>query len=186
MTMLAPRTADQIATQWVEELTPPGSSWSRDRATNLAALYQALAIPRAQLEADIATLTSEIWPGSAVTLLSDYQSLLGPDPLGRDVGDLSQAQLQQLLGQRWVASSGQTFEFYERMAASYGVTITIIEPNPAICGPAVCGEAICSDYTLRFYWIVNMDQDSANLRAAIALNAPADTIVVFMVQGVYV
>ena len=47
------------------------------------------------------------------------------------------------------------------MAAAVGVTITIDEPEPAICGPAVCGVDVCSQVTDRLVWVVNIQGTGA-------------------------
>lgn len=180
------RTAEQICDEWQDALMPHGDAWPRSPGSNLRSLLMALAITREALEADIALLKNEISPATSTLLLADYHEVLGPDPLGRDASVLTTAQLQQLLGQRWTASGGQSLSFYQAMAASYGVSIEIEEPEPAICGVAVCGASVCSQPTLRFAWFVDLSVDNADLRAAINENSPSDTAVFFRVNGNWV
>lgn len=176
------RSAGQIAQERMS-LLGPGSAWN---GQNLAALILAFAEPRAVLEADIATLRQEICPGSSVVLLNDYKALLGPDPDGRDAGTLTTTEWQELLQSRWVGTGGARIADFEALGASFGVGVTIAEPQPAICGAARCGAARASLHTLRFCWIVDLDANSSGLVTAIRAAAPADTSVYFRINGSWV
>jgi len=180
------RTATDIAREWLTQLLPSGQAWPTDDNSNLAALLSARAISRETLEADIYALTQEISPGTSVLLLDDYQTVLGPDPAGRDTGDLTITQRQNLLQQRWVSAGGQSIAFYVAMGEQYGITLTIEEPDPPICGVARAGASTCGQIALRYQWICDLSADNADLRTAIMLNAPADTIVYFRVAGVWI
>lgn len=180
--MTGARTAEQILEERLS-LVGSGDAW---RGPNLKALLAAFAGARAELEADIAALSEEISPGTSVLLLGDYQTVLGPDPYSRDDGTLTVAQLQALLQSRWTETGGARISDFEALGASFGVAVSITEPEPAICGVAVCGDAICSQHTLRFYWIADLSSDNADLIAAIKAATPADTVLVISVNGEWI
>ncbi|MBF0858788.1 DUF2313 domain-containing protein [Gluconobacter sp. LMG 31484] len=173
------RTAEQIAWERLS-LLGPGSAWG---GPNLAALIQAFSEPRAVLEADVAALRQEISPKTSVVLLDDYKTLLGPDPDGRDTGSLTTTQWQELLQSRWIGTGGARISDFVALGASFGVGVSITEPQPAICGAARCGAARASQHTLRFCWIVDLDASNSGLVTAIRAAAPADTTVYFRVNG---
>ncbi|MFT9448439.1 hypothetical protein [Gluconobacter japonicus] len=180
--MIVGRDADTIAGE-LRSLLPPGPALS---GPNVAALIQAFASARAILEGDVAALQNEFCPGTSVLLLQDYQDLLGPDPAGRDVGSLTNDELRALLQARWTATGGARIADIVGMGRSYGIAVTVTEPEPAICGVAKCGAATCSQHTIRFYWFCDLAEDSSGLRTQIELAAPADTIVLFRVNGEWV
>ncbi|MXV43898.1 DUF2313 domain-containing protein [Saccharibacter sp. 17.LH.SD] len=149
----APRSAEEIGREWSDELLPPGSAL---RGPNVRAFMTGLAGPRAQLEGDIAAVCSEICPAQAQSLLDGYRRLLGPDPIGRDQGALTDAEWRYVLQQRWTARGDQRPAFYRELAKSWGIDITIEEPEPPICGPAICGLGECAHDWVRFVWIVQL------------------------------
>ncbi|CAP56551.1 putative phage tail protein [Gluconacetobacter diazotrophicus] len=163
------RTADQIVDQWLHQLSPPGRAFPKIAGSNLAGLYRAMALTRAQTEADLDALKLEISPQTSTLLLSDYEAVLGPDPCGRDQLVTTVAERQALDFQRWTYAGGQSIDFYTQMAASVGVTITIDEPEPAICGAAVCGVDVCSQETDRFIWVVNIQPGNTGLEPEAAI-----------------
>lgn len=176
---------------------------------NIAALMAGLAGSREVLEGDIASVCRELCPGTSNALLADYRELLGPDPLGRDVGPLSDTEWRFILQQRWIARGDQRPAFYIALAKDWGITITIDEPNPPVCGAVSCGGAGCSRQEVRFMWIVHLptgvqqaicgacvcggveaNQHNENayshLQAVFRALKPADTEVAFIHDGVWI
>lgn len=172
------RTPEQIRDEWLHDLLPPGAI-ERSPDGNLAKLLLAFSGPFATLEADIAGLAQEISPGTAVGLLADYEAVLGPDPCGRDQGDLTVAQRQALALQRWVAGAGVTPEFFKNMAAAAGYTITIEEPDTPVHGRVRCGTTRYGTSALRFLWIVILPNTTTGLECPMKRLAPAHTKLVF-------
>ncbi|WP_336718550.1 putative phage tail protein [Asaia bogorensis] len=177
------RTLDQIADEWRGALLPSGAAWPRDGESNLASLVRAIATMRVQLEADVEALQLEIRPGTSTLLLSDYRSLLGPDPCGRDAGNLTQSEWQQLLDLRWTQRGGGTIAWFENLGADSDTSIRITEIDPTICNLFVCGSAVCSTLIDQFTWIVTLERTGTGLECLIRRSAPADTTVVFSYQG---
>ncbi|GBQ08961.1 putative phage tail protein [Saccharibacter floricola] len=201
--MNAPRSAPEIARQWREELMPRGSALG---GPNISALMAALADPRETLEGNIASVCREICPADAQALLAGYRDLLGPDPLGRDEGALSETEWRTILQQRWTARGDQRSAFYVALAKDWGIDITIEEPDPPICGAVSCGASECGNEALRFIWVVHLpsgitqaicgvavcgtveaaQNDSnhyAKLQAVFRALKPADTEVYFIHEG---
>lgn len=150
------RTAEQIRDEWLRQLFPMGWAWPKSRTSNMAGLLQPYAALSAQFEADVASVYGEISPARSQVLLTDYEAVLGPDPCGRDALATTVALRRALAQQRWTQAGGQSIGFFKDMAAALGLTITIEEPEPAICGEAVCGVDVCSQIRDRWIWIVNI------------------------------
>ncbi|MXV65933.1 hypothetical protein GS537_06850, partial [Saccharibacter sp. EH60] len=110
------------------------------------------------------------------------------------------------LQQRWTARGDQRPAFYIALAKSWGIDITIEEPDAPICGVTTCGTQACGDEALRFMWIVHLpsgitqaicgavqsgraqckQNDSnvyAHLQAVFRQLKPADTEVYFIHKG---
>jgi|GEM_PF-2053872 len=177
------RSAEAIRDEWLIDLLPSGAAWPKRHDSNLAGFLMARATTRAALEADIEALNLEISPGTSTLLLNDYHAVLGPDPAGRDAGDLTTTALQALLQQRWTARGDQRISAYVAMGALYGVALTVWEPEPALCGVAICGADVSSQLTDRFVWVVTIPAPNEALQTLVRLNAPADTRVVFFYSG---
>lgn len=172
------RSAEQVRDAWVTDLLPSGK-WARGEGSNLSRFLLAFAVPLAGLEEEIDGLRAEISPRDASALLSDYEAVLGPDPCGRDVGDLSIAQRRSLAFQRWVASSGVSCAFFKRLAEAASVTIEIIEPELPVHGPSRCGVQRCGTMSLRFTWVVRLPNRGTGLECPMRRLAPADTMLIF-------
>lgn len=172
------RTAEQIRDEWLHDLMPPGAI-ERSPDGNLAKFLAAFAGPFATLEGDIDGLAQEISPRTAVGLLADYEAVLGPDPCGRDQGNLTLEQRQELAYQRWVAGAGVTPAFFAAMAQAAGYTITIEEPDTPVHGRVRCGETRYGTSDLRFLWIVTLPDKSTGLECPMQRLCPAHTTLVF-------
>ena len=175
------RSPEIILKSWLTELLPSGSAWSKDSHSNLARLLMPLAQGRAALEEDLDALMFEISPATSTLLLSDYQTVLGSDPYGRDIGELSTAQTQALLFSRWVARGGQSIAYYIGLGAAMGVTLAIYEPQARIYGGFVYGDGnVCSEADIdNFTWVVTLPQAGTGIEAIILANRQPDTDVVF-------
>lgn len=187
MTPNAPRSAAEIAREWVDDLLPPGNL----RGPNVRALMRGLAGPREVLEGDVASVCREICPGVASALLADYRALLGDDPFGRDIGNLTDDQWRLLLQQRWTGRGDQRPEYYRNLARQIGVDVTIWEPDAPVVGPTICGTQQLADSPVLFAWIVRLpdsvtEAQLAQLRSVFTLLKPADTDVYFLKKGAWV
>ncbi|WP_194285497.1 putative phage tail protein [Komagataeibacter medellinensis] len=163
------RTPEQVLTEHLAALCPDGWAWPQEPDSNLAGLLYPFSALVAQAEADMEALKPEINPGTSTLLLADYESVLGPDPCGRDTLATTTALRQALAYQRWTAQGGCSVPFFTRMAQALGVEIEIEEPWPAECGVAICGDAVCSGGDVLYDWIVHVKAGAANLEADAAI-----------------
>ncbi|WP_062105840.1 GH32 C-terminal domain-containing protein [Gluconobacter albidus] len=175
------RTAAQICAER-QALLGSGSAWSQSPDGNLPKLLLAMCTPREQLEADIEALADEISPLNSRLLLSDYQTLMGPDPFGRDQGALTTVQMQQLLYTRWVARGGQSIADYVALGQAFGVTLTIEELDQNVFGVAVCGDVFTDGEDI-FVWVVTLPEPHPDLERAIYAARQSHTRVVFEYVG---
>lgn len=175
------RNTEQIVLGWLQDFIPPGSAWPRSLGSNLAQLLTPFAAGAAKLEADIAALALEISPEHSTLLLADYEAVLGNDPCARDDGQLSVPERQALALQRWVATGGQSVEFYQRLAAAAGFSIEIDEIDPFVCGgdDAVCGAAVCSTPADLSVVVMTLPNRNTGLECPIMRNRQPETDIVF-------
>ncbi|OUJ14206.1 putative phage tail protein [Acetobacter sp. DsW_063] len=174
-----PRTREQIMAGFMGSLLPPGWAFPHVASSNLGVVANALGISLEVLEGDIAALAWEISPAKSTLLLDDYEAVLGPDPCGRDPTTMSLETRQAFDNGRWVGSAGTSWAFFLGLATQIGVTMTIEEPEPAICGVAVCGVDVCSTIADRFVWVVTLPNRETGLECPIKRNNPPDLTVVF-------
>lgn len=176
------RSAQKIQSEWLTELLPLGAAWTRDTESNLAKVLLALADPMAALEADISALALEINPLTADLLLADYQRVLGADPYGRDIGDLTTDKLRELLFARWIDRGGQSIAYWKSLAATIGIVIEIYEPEPAVWGDFVFEEnEVWSDVRIDlFTWVVHLPNPYTGLESIILARRQPDSVVVFV------
>ncbi|WP_122050348.1 YmfQ family protein [Asaia bogorensis] len=136
------RGADAIREEMIEQLLPQGAAWPKDRSSNLASFIQAIAIGRATLESDVASLSREIAPGTSVALLSDYEEILGRFCSDANNDALTFAQRQAMAQARWVGRRVISRQDFVDLAAGMGFAITIMEFKPARASSARIGDAI--------------------------------------------
>lgn len=175
----APRTLDETRNGFFAGLLPQGWAWPRPDGSNLGVLVGGFSYVLHDLETFLASLADEISPANSMLLLSDYERVLGADPCGTDPTTLTLAARQAFDNARWIGSAGVTWGFFERLAAARGVSISIDEPEPAICGAAVTGVDVCSQLRDRFIWVVTLPNHETGLECPIQRNNPPDLTVVF-------
>jgi uncharacterized protein YmfQ (DUF2313 family) len=108
----------------------------------------------ARWEALAESMMAEVDPATAQYLLTDYERVLGPDPYGRDIGDLTIADRQVLAHNRWVNKFGVRPADFIALAASFGIVITI-EEFTDLCTDFYADDE-CGDHPIEFTWQVNM------------------------------
>ncbi|NHO33339.1 putative phage tail protein [Acetobacter fallax] len=178
-----PRTLDEIRTGILRDLLPPGWAWPHVAGSNLGSMVSGLGVPIEALDADIAALALEISPAQSTLLLSDYEVVLGADPCGTDPAGMALSARQAFDNARWIGSSGVSDAFFRRLSDAAGVTISIEEPEPPVCGEVVCGETVCGDIDLRFIWIVTLPNHETGLECPFRRNSPPDLTLVFDYAG---
>jgi len=182
------RSSDEILQEWTCTLLPQGAAWPKDPSSNLVSLLRAIAIMRAELEADIAALAVEISPQTAMGLLSDYELVVGFDPCTGPIEALSISQRQSIAMAHWRARSVVSRADYIEFAQALGFSISISEYTPARFGQTCFGEPLYG-WGWAFVWQVNVLAVSENaplisvLECQIAERSPAHTIVLFNTEA---
>lgn len=178
-------------------LKPPGRLSRRpDSNFGMMLLPQATEISRWEGEAE--AMIPEIDPRRCFYTLPDWEAEMGPDPYGVDTSGFDTGQMQQYLYQRLTMKGGQSPAYYEALAASFGVMITITEIQQSIYGGARYGSRYCNSPN-QFAWLVTMPETTTSyarygsarygdryssytpnpVQAIIAAQAPAHTQPVF-------
>lgn len=146
------RTTDQVLAELLG-LLPEGWAWDRLPGSAIAGLLRPLAERHGIVEREAASLLDQVDPGLAVELIEDYERVLGPDPCGRDLLLTRLVDRQAYARQRWTASGQPTPAFIVQLAADLGLTATVEEFDPPVCGPAECGDGVeCSEPEQVFVW----------------------------------
>ncbi|MHB1305385.1 MAG: putative phage tail protein [Acidiphilium sp.] len=133
---------------------PRGDGMPTTPDTNYAQMLLALANELSLVETQMLSFETEIDPLSAVNLLADYERVLGPDPYGRDTTALTIGERQQLAYTRWVEKFGVRPQDFIDLAASLGVTITILEYELTTAGAFAGVELV--DHPTEFAWLVTL------------------------------
>lgn len=136
------RTPSQVQGELLA-LLPDGWAWPDGNPnTYIAGRLLPMANEWSLIEQSMEAFETELDPGTAQNLLSDYLGVLGPDPYGRDELTLSSAQRSLLAHERWVDAPIICAGYFISSAADLGITITIEEFPLPLCGGAVCGDVL--------------------------------------------
>jgi uncharacterized protein YmfQ (DUF2313 family) len=146
MAFQAPRTPAQ-ALAGLLELTPQGWALPDDPTSVWAGFVSPIAAEWSRIETTAAAMLAELDMRTAPNMLPDYQRVLGPDAYGRDAAGLglSEDQAARLAWARWTAGGNMAPSDYVALAAQAGVTITVQQYWPSICGLMQCGDELGDD-----------------------------------------
>ncbi|MGN6777562.1 YmfQ family protein [Rhizobium sp.] len=147
------RSASTILQSIISKL-PTGFALGR-RGGILDTVFAAVADVLSTVENEADRLVTEADPRAAVDLLPDYERLLGPDPCGRDLDNLTLFQRQRIAHQRWTARGGQSIPYFVGLAASLGAQITVEEFWPSKAGRLRAGQRLRPN-GCQFVWRVNI------------------------------
>jgi uncharacterized protein YmfQ (DUF2313 family) len=139
-------------------LSPPGKAYPKTSDSYWGRMLLPLATELSRVEGLVETLPVEIDPRQADYLLPEWKALFGPDPYGRDISNLSTAQWQAYLYQQLTMKGGQSPAFYEALAASMGVQISITEYQLPVYGDpnSVYDEVEYTDPGAVFCWTLTL------------------------------
>lgn len=154
-------------------LMPPGWAWTRRPGSLLSMILEVIAGAIARVEALVDQLPTEINPATSVRLLDGFERVLGPSPCDMGVSADSIGQRQREAARRWTFKGGASRAFFAALAEAFGVSLTITEYRPTVCGdelgaqlligeaeqwvwtiglgltwerPPICGDQVCGDY----------------------------------------
>ncbi|MBK5146007.1 YmfQ family protein [Budviciaceae bacterium BWR-B9] len=145
----------------LQALMPTGLVWSRRNDGVQSAVLRALAKSYQQTDEDAINLLIGAFPGTATTLLTEWENTLGlPDLCS--IGEIdSIAQRQRNVVSRLTDVGGLSKDYFIQVAVSMGYTITITLFRQAVAGMSVCGDAINGE-DWPFAWLVNAPETTIN------------------------
>jgi uncharacterized protein YmfQ (DUF2313 family) len=147
------RTREAITASLIRKVAP---GWGLGKRSGvLDAILNAIATALSDVEQGAEELMRETDPRSASALLTDFERCLGPDPCGRDRGNLKVDQRRRLAHQRWTARGGQSIPYFIDLAARLGVAITVEEYWPSKAGGLRAGQRLRPEGS-QFVWKVNI------------------------------
>ena len=135
-------------------LLPRGRAWPRASDTVKAAVLRALGSSYQRSDNDADNLIKGAFPATATSMLSEWESTLGlPDDCAiGEIGGISDR--QHSVVSKLISNGGLNRDYYIRVAAALGYTITITQFRPAMSGMSVCGDALNGD-EWPFTWRIN-------------------------------
>jgi uncharacterized protein YmfQ (DUF2313 family) len=143
----------------IQALLPTGPAWPRDPDAVITQVLAAL-VPLYTANADAAAaLLEDAFPVAPAMLLPEWQETLGlPDPCAGPTPTLQQE--QQQVAARFVATGGQSVNYFVSVAAALGYTITITQFTPFTVGMPV-GQPLYG-VPWAFAWQINAPQVTVN------------------------
>lgn len=115
------------------DLLPRGRIWRRDPGSVLARVLGALAPTYTRSMGAAIQLLVDTLPATTLNLLPEWEASLGlPDPCAGLAPTIQLRQRQ--VAARWAARGGQSKDYFIKLAASLGYTITITEYTPSMFG----------------------------------------------------
>jgi len=164
-------------------ILPKGRLWRADDSTFMGKLCNSIAYELARFHNRLIDFMDEATPATADETIDDWEEMYGlPDVEGSPSTALADRQLA--LAAKVRARGGQSPEYFERVLAALGITITVTTNayTPAMCGVAVCGYSACGEFDSNFYWMVTGSVPSAQrgqVEAIINKYRPAHTHVIY-------
>lgn len=158
------RTADTILARMIARLHV-GFALGR-RGGVFDAILGAFADLTADIEAEAEAMIAEVDPRRASNFLEDFERVLGPDPCGRDLSDLTVSQRQALAHQRWTANGGQSTPYMIGLAKKLDEDVEIFEFWPSKAGGLRAGQRLIGDGE-QFLYMVRLEPEgeTTNFRA---------------------
>ncbi|MBJ9157421.1 DUF2313 domain-containing protein [Citrobacter sp. FDAARGOS_156] len=135
-------------------LLPTGRAWPRKSKTVQAAVLRALGNSFQRSDSDAVNLITGAFPATATVMLSEWESTLGlPNDCSiGEIGGISDR--QRSVVSKLISTGGLNRDYYIRVAAALGYTITITQFRPAMSGMSACGDALNGD-EWPFTWRIN-------------------------------
>lgn len=146
------RTAADFAEEFLA-LLPTGPMWPRDPDAPMVQFVTAITPTYARICARDANLLVDAFPVEPVELLPEWETTLGlPDPCAGPSPTLQRR--QQQVAARFVATGGQSADYFVSVAAALGYPITITQFAPFRVGRDRCGDPLRGP-AWAFAWQVN-------------------------------
>ena len=121
-------------------LLPPGPAFDLELQPDWAQIVAALAPELTRVDQTLDGLQLELNPATVSALLIDWEDYLGLPDACTVPGSQTVAQRRQAVLDKLTASGAPQLEYYRRLAAQAGVTVTIEEFRPARVGSTMTGD----------------------------------------------
>lgn len=146
-------------------LLPTGRAWPRANQTVQAAVLRALGSSLQRSDNDVTNLIIGAFPSTATVMLSEWESTLGlPDDCS--IGEIDGiSDRQRAVVSKLISTGGLNRDYYIRVAAALGYTITITQFRQAMAGMSACGDALNGD-EWPFTWRINAPETTINYAIA--------------------
>lgn len=152
-------------TNSISALMPPGRAWTRLSSSVQQAVIRALARSYERSDTEGQNIITGAFPATATMMLSEWESTLGL-PNDCSIGEIDGiSDRQRAVVSKFISTGGLNRDYYIKMAAALGYTITITQFRPAMCGMSACGDALNGD-EWPFTWRINAPQET--IRYAVA------------------
>jgi uncharacterized protein YmfQ (DUF2313 family) len=171
-------TADDYA-RARKNLLPRGRAWPRDPDAILSEVMDALSPTYERSGAAAGSIPTDVSPATTTNFVVEWEETLGlPDPCTAPNSTL--AQRKAAIYAKFIASGGQSKDYFIAIAKALGFTITITETDPytwVVHAPAVAvipfhlGVNICGDP----FWTLGTTELECRLRTIM----PAHTVLQF-------
>jgi len=168
-------------TQSIISKLPVGWAFAR-RGGVLDTLLGSAAELVSDVEASAEALMAETDPRNARNLLPDFERVLGPDPCGRDLSDLTIAQRQALAHQRWTAFGGQDIPYMIDVAAKLGELIEIFEFWPSKAGGLRSGQRLIP-HGEQFLYLVRLRPQTSVIKFRAGASSAGDRLGIFTLSA---
>ncbi|SPD73839.1 conserved hypothetical protein [uncultured Desulfobacterium sp.] len=122
----------------LQSLLPPGRAWNRDADSNLTKLLTGLAGEFGRIENTCVILMDNVYPDTAVQMISDWERVLGltPEP------DATYEDRQTACVAKFRSLGGQSVEYFTQLALNYGYVIDIRYYKPFRVGQGRMGDRL--------------------------------------------
>ncbi len=139
--------------QQLINLTPSGSAFPTDSASNWVKLLDAIAQVCERIDANAVLLMNEAFPDTTTQLLENWERVAGLPDECSELGDTYEIRRLNLIA-KLTSRGGQSRAYFIEIAAALGYTITITEFHPFIVEYSAVEDPLYDD-TWYFAWQVN-------------------------------
>lgn len=145
----------------IQSLMPGGLVWPKISGGVQTSTLRALARSYQRSDEDARDLLDAAFPSTATAMLPEWEATLGlPDLCA--IGEIdSMIQRQRAVVSKLFGIGGQSVDYFIRVAAALGYTISITQYRQACTGMAVCGDAINGE-EWPFTWLITSPETTIN------------------------
>jgi len=155
-------------------LLPEGAAWAKFSGSNMYTALRALMRVYRRVSGRVTDYFSEAFVPTTNEMLPEWEATLGIVPNDNE----TIAERQANATAKFIEVGGQSVEYFENVANSFGYTVTIVENTNFRCGTNSSVDLIPAENYV-FYWhvVANSSANGSTMQSEIDEYAPAHTIV---------